>query len=119
MDRTIASPRTRRLSAAVRWLLGVVIVAQLAHLVIVVGAIATAAMAGGGNSVGHLPIGIPELIGHFVVSSILIAIALLALVRDAQENARLDERSRRRWLVALALWGPVTMPVYWWRYLRP
>lgn len=85
---------------------------------LVVGVIAVAAVEGGGNPTGHLAIGIVELIVHFLTATVLVSIALFALVRHAQENPRLQPDSRRRWLIAFALWGPVTMPVYWWRYLR-
>ena len=102
-----------------RWLLGAAIAGQAAHLVLVLSVIAVAAVEGGGNPAGHLAIGIVEVIAHFVTATVLVSIALFVLVRHAQENPRLDAHARRRWLISLALWGPVAMPVYWWRYLRP
>ncbi len=101
-----------------RWLLGAALAGQAAHLVLVVGVIAVAAVEGGGDPTGHLAIGIGELIVHFVTATILVSVALFLLVRHAQENPHLDPDVRRRWLVSFALWGPVTMPVYWWRHLR-
>jgi hypothetical protein len=122
MNRTFAAqPAWRRAlcTGAARWLLGLAIAGQAIHLALVLGVIAVAAVEGGGNPVHHLALGVGELIGHFLVGTVLVSIALFALVRHAQGNARLDERGRRRWLVVLALWGPVTMPVYWWRFLKP
>jgi hypothetical protein len=122
MDRTFAAqPAWRRAlrTGAARWLLGLTIAGQAIHLAVVLGAIAVAAVEGGGNPVHHLALGMGELIGHFLVGTVLVSISLFVLVRHAQDNAWLGARERRRWLVALALWGPVTMPVYWWRYLRP
>jgi 1,4-dihydroxy-2-naphthoate octaprenyltransferase len=106
------------MSRGASWALGAVILGEAAHLALVLGVIGVAALRGGGNPVGHLPMGMGELIAHFVTGSLLVSIALFVLVRHAQENQRLDPAGRRRWLVLLALWGPVTMPVYWWRFVR-
>ena len=122
MDRTLAAhdrPRRRGARHLGRWLIGAAIAGQFAHLVVVVGACLAALVAGRGNPDGHLPMSIPELLIHFAIGSLLVAIALPLLVRHAQSSDRLDERARRRWLVILALWGPVTMPFYWWRFMRP
>jgi hypothetical protein len=120
MTRRLAedSRAARSIGTAARWLLGAAIAGQAAHLLLVVGVIAVATVEGRGNPGDHLAIGIVELVVHFATATILVSFALFALVRHAQENPRLDDPSRRRWLVSLALWGPVTMPVYWWRYLR-
>ena len=104
---------------AVAWLLGAAIVAQFSHLALILGVVAAAAVEGGGNPTGHLAMGAGELVVHWVVAVVLVSIALPLLVRHAQSSDRLDERERRRWLIILALWGPVTMPAYWWRFLRP
>jgi len=97
--------------AWLRWLIGATIAVQAGHLAIVLGVIGAAAVAGGGNPVGRLQIGISGLVVHFLIATALISAILPVLVRHAQRTDRLDERERRRWLVALALWGPVTMPV--------
>jgi hypothetical protein len=120
MDPTIAAEPAQRPpapAAVVRWLLGAAILGQAGHLVLVLGVIGAAAVEGGGNPVDHLAVGIGELIVHFAVATVLVSVALFVLVRHAQENPRLGARERRRWLLSLALWGPVTMPVYWWRYV--
>ena len=104
--------------AWLRWALGGAIGVQAAHLAIVLGAIGAAAYAGGGNPVGHLGIGVGGLIVHFLIATALISVCLPVLVHHAQRTDRLDDAGRRRWLVLLALWGPVTMPVYWWNHLR-
>jgi hypothetical protein len=102
-----------------RWLLGAALLGQAAHLALIVGVVAVAAVEGGLRHLhDHLAIGIGELIVHFVTATVLVSVALFMLVRHAQENPRLDADQRRRWLISFALWGPVTMPVYWWRFLR-
>jgi len=104
---------------ALAWLLGVAIAAQFAHLALILGVVGVATVQGAGNPTGHLAMGVGELIVHYVVAVVLVSIALPLLVHHAQRSTRLDDRERRRWLIILALWGPVTMPVYWWRFLRP
>ena len=44
--------------------------------------------------------------------------ALFLFLRDAQRNPELDDRGRTRWGIAHALVAPVSMPLYWRRYLR-
>ena len=68
---------------------------------------------GGGDAPG-----VAWLVALTLAGTALCSAALPLLVRHAQENAALGEGERRRWLVRLALWGPVTMPVYWRRYAR-
>ena len=67
---------------------------------------------------GGLALGVGWLVALTVTGTALCSAALPLLVRHAQESNAVAEPERRRWLVRLALWGPVTMPVYWWRYVR-
>lgn len=93
-------------------------IAQAACFAIVVAVLAGGAIAGGGNPYGHLALGLGWLVGLTLAGTALISAALPLLVRHAQESQALDDGDRRRWLVRLALWGPVTAPLYWRRYLR-
>jgi hypothetical protein len=113
MDRTIASDDRGQRAG----LLGLAVLGQAACFVVVVAVIAAAAVAGGGNPYGHLALGVGWLVALTLAGTALISVALPALVRHAQESAVLDDGSRRRWLIRLALWGPVTAPVYWRRYV--
>ena len=108
MGRTIAS----------RPLLGFAVAAQGACFGVVVAVISLAVLAGGGNPYGHLVLGIGWLVALTLAGTVLISAALPLLVRHAQESSALGDDDRRRWLIRLALWGPVTAPVYWRRYVR-
>ena len=108
MERTIAS----------RPLLGFAVAAQAGCFGVVVAVIALAVVAGGGNPYGHLALGIGWLVGLTLAGTALISGVLPLLVRHAQESSALEDDDRRRWLVRLALWGPVTAVLYWRRYLR-
>ncbi len=79
--------------------------------------VASAAVAHGGELGAHLALGVAWLVVLTVAGTLLCSAALPVLVRHAQELPGLDDAERRRWLVRLALWGPVTMPVYWRRYV--
>jgi hypothetical protein len=107
MDRTFA----RHL------LLGAAVLGQAIGFAVVVGVIAAAAVADPGYVAGGLVIGLGWLLAIGGGATVLCTAALPALVRHAQESHALDEQERRRWLIRLALWGPVTMPVYWRRYV--
>jgi ABC-type multidrug transport system permease subunit len=107
MERTIARP-----------LLSLAVAGQAACFAVVVAVLGAAAVAGGGNPYGHLALGLGWLVVLTLAGTALISAALPLLVRHAQESPALDDAERRRWLVRLALWGPVTAPVYWRRYVR-
>ena len=90
---------------------------QAAGFAAVVTLVAAAVVADPGYIAGGLAIGPRWLVALTLAATALCTAALPALVRHAQESHALDERERRRWLVRLALWGPVTMPLYWRRYV--
>ena len=100
-----------------RILLGLAVLGQAACFAAVVAVVAGAAVAHGGELGDHLALGVTWLVALTVAGTLLCSAALPVLVRHAQELPGLDDGERRRWLVRLALWGPVTMPVYWRRYV--
>lgn len=67
---------------------------------------------------GHVAVGLGWVIGLTLVGVVLCSAALPALVRHAQETEALAASERRRWLIRLAVWGPLVMPAYWRRYVR-
>lgn len=79
--------------------------------------VAAAVAADPGYVAEGLVIGLGPLLALTAAATALCSAALPALVRHAQESPALDERERRRWLIRLALWGPVTMPAYWRRFV--
>jgi hypothetical protein len=99
-------------------MLSLAVLGQAACFAVVVAVLAAGAIAGGGNPYGHLALSLTWLVALTLAGTALCSAALPVLVRHAQELPALDDAERRRWLVRLALWGPVTMPVYWRRYLR-
>ena len=108
MARTIAS----------RPLLGIAVLGQALGFALVVAVIAAAGVAHGADLGAHLALSVGWLVAITLAATALCSAALPLLVRHAQESPALDDAARRRWLVRLALWGPVTMPVYWRRYVR-
>ena len=92
--------------------------AQAACFAIVVLVLAAAAVAGGGNPDGHLALGLGWLVGLTLAGTALMSAVLPLLVRHAQGSSELGDDERRRWLVRLALWGPVSAVFYWRRYAR-
>ncbi|MDQ3935659.1 MAG: hypothetical protein M3340_13620 [Actinomycetota bacterium] len=100
-----------------RILLSLAVLGQAACFAVVVAVVASAAVAHGGELGAHLALGVAWLVVLTVAGTLLCSAALPVLVRHAQELPGLDDAERRRWLVRLALWGPVTMPVYWRRYV--
>jgi hypothetical protein len=108
MDRTFAA----------RIFVGLAVVGQAVCFAVVVAVIAAAALAHGGELGAHLALSVAWLVALTLAGTLLCSAALPVLVRHAQELPGLDDRTRRRWLVRLALWGPVTMPLYWRRYVR-
>ena len=85
--------------------------AQAACFAVVIVVLAVAAAS------GAVLIGLAPLVALLVAGCLLCSAALPVLVRHAQGAAGFDAAERRRWLVRLALWGPLVMPLYWRRYL--
>jgi hypothetical protein len=106
-------PRT----IAPRVLLGFAVLAQAACFAIVIGVVGVAVLLEPGHIAAGLALGVGSLVALTLAGTLLCSAALPVLVRHAQEVASLDEADRRRWLIRLALWGPLTMPVYWRRYV--
>ena len=70
---------------------------------------------------GHvaLALGLGSVAALTLAGIVLSSAALPALVRHAQQTPALAPDERRRWLIRLAVWGPLAMPVYWRRYVAP
>jgi hypothetical protein len=103
---------------APRLLLGFAVVAQALCFAVVVVVLAAAVAADPAYVAGGLALGAGWLVALTLAGTALCSAVLPVLVRHAQESNAVSDPERRRWLIRLALWGPVTMPVYWWRYLR-
>ena len=112
MERTIAARlESRPVAAAV----GFAAVAQgvcFAIVLVVVGA----AFAGG--DVTDVALGVRWLVFLTLAGTVLCALAQAALIWHANESDALGADDRRRWLIRLAIWGPLVMPAYWRRYVR-
>jgi threonine/homoserine efflux transporter RhtA len=50
---------------------------------------------------------------------LLVAALLVIYLVDAHRNRRVPDARRSSWAIALVMASVVTMPVYWWLYLRP
>ena len=85
--------------------------AQAVCFVVVIVVLAVAAAS------GPVLMGLTPLVVLLLAGCLLCSAALPVLVRHAQREPRFDPAERRRWLVRLALWGPLVMPLYWRRYL--
>lgn len=71
----------------------------------------------GAAAAGEVLMSLGWLVATLVVGCVLCSAALPVLVRHAQQAPAFDADERRRWLIRLAVWGPVVMPLYWRRYL--
>ncbi|HEX8743682.1 MAG TPA: hypothetical protein VF712_11155 [Thermoleophilaceae bacterium] len=107
MDRTIESRKTGWGGA----LLGLAVVAQAACFAVVIALLAVAALS------GQVVLGLAWLVALTLAGTALCSAALPVLVRHAQQAAALAPDERRRWLIRLAVWGPLAMPVYWRRFV--
>ena len=101
----------------VRLLLAAAVVAQALCFAIAIAVLGAAVAADPSNIAAELALGLGWIVALVLAGTVLASIALPALVRHAQESDRLDDAERRRWLIRLALWGPVTMPWYWRRHM--
>ena len=45
-------------------------------------------------------------------------VAVPLYIRHANDNERLQRYERKLWLFALRLYAPISISLYWWRYLR-
>ena len=51
--------------------------------------------------------------------TILGFVGIVTFVVDARRNRQLDDRRKRNWTVALIVLNLVSLPAYWWHYIRP
>lgn len=85
--------------------------AQALCFAVVIGLLAVAAAA------GQVLLGLGWVVAILALGCLLCSASLPVLVRHAQQTPAFDPAERRRWLIRLAVWGPLVMPLYWRRYL--
>ena len=112
MQRTVAA---RLESRPIALAIGFATAAQGVCFAIVL-CVVGAALAGG--DVTDVSLGVRWLVALTLAGTLLCTLAQAALIWHANETPALDSDSRRRWLLRLAIWGPVVMPAYWLRFLR-
>jgi hypothetical protein len=59
------------------------------------------------------------LLAVILALALLTTILVIVFITEALGNEHLTRAQRRRWSIAHFLFAPVTIPMYWWRYLRP
>ncbi len=98
-------------------LLGALTLLADAAFVSALALILTATVAGGGE---------PQMSGAtegivraaLILGAVLVALIVPVYLNDVRNRDELKKHQRKRWLFALGLYGPFSMPVYWWRYLQ-
>lgn len=78
-----------------------------------------ATIAGGGEPDEHLPVGERLLSIPLVAMVVITGLLRPFYLAHAKANDNLKPHQRKRWRFALGLYGPFSMPLYWWRYIRP
>ncbi|MDP8943482.1 MAG: hypothetical protein M3N16_05110 [Actinomycetota bacterium] len=80
--------------------------------------VATASIRGGGEPDEHLLVPEVVLLGLHLFTFVLIIVLLVIYLVHAYRTDRIPESRRTFWAVALFMGSIVSMPLYWWLYIR-
>ena len=76
-----------------------------------------ASVRGGGDPTGNAVV--PDwLMRGLLLGMAASWVAVPLYIRHAADNETLERHERKRWLFALRLYAPISISLYWWRYLR-
>ncbi|MEA2448522.1 MAG: hypothetical protein QOG63_454 [Thermoleophilaceae bacterium] len=73
----------------------------------------------GAGQGGELPIPFAVLAGFHMLTLLILAVLLVICIRDAYRTPRIPDDKRTFWAVVLFLGNVVSIPTYWWLYMRP
>jgi hypothetical protein len=71
------------------------------------------------TSKGGLPVPFGVLAGLHGLTILILGVLLAICVRDAYRNPDIPDDRRTFWVVVLFLGNIISLPIYWWLYLRP
>lgn len=77
-----------------------------------------ATIAGGGEPDEHLLVSEQAMTPFFIALAVVWGLLHPLYIRHAKHNTALHPERRKRWLFAIRLYGPFTMPRYWWLFIR-
>ncbi len=104
---------------AATWGLGALTVLPLAYVVFFICLMVVTNPNGSDNGQLDLPFADSVLWTMHGAAMLLILVLAAVYVRDSFRNPRVPDERRNYWVSSLLLGNAITMPYYWWVYVRP